>query len=448
MADQPNTAEHTEHTPHAEHGDHAHAEHAHDPILHIKDSYFFEVPRSMWSYHSLDELPAWIREKNADGGDKYTIEQYKEALDGKVLIPQPFGNPKNLYETYTAADKEKYPVEYANSGYFCISKYMIIQLVVAAILVFLFSRLALHVRAEGTPKGRLWNLLEAFLIFLRDKVIRPSIDGEHGDHDDHGHGEVPHGDPRHDVPHDKHFGYKGQTHHPIVAADGIDAVPGQDPHVRDATLVGAHGEVHGHDRSHGQAHAPAARALESDKFVPYLWTLFFFVLFCNLFGILPWLGSPTGAFSTTLVLAGLTFVAGLIGGTMKFGVVGHWLNQIPGMDLPWPWPFKAFAYLLKFMLFLIEVMGLLIKHVILGFRLLANMVAGHLVIGGILGLILVAATAMAKADGSSTTFWITAVSACVGSALFFLLELFVAFLQAYLFVFLSSLFIGATVHKH
>lgn len=445
MADQPKALEHPENAPHTEPAGHAHAEHAHDPILHIKDSYFFEVPRSMWSYHSLDEIPGWLREKNADGQEKYTLDEYKAALDGKIIIPQPFGTPKNLYETYTKADAEKYPKEYADSGFFCISKYMIIQLVVAAILVFLFSRLALHVKAEGVPKGRLWNLLEAFLLFLRDKVIRPSIDGEHGDHHDE-HAEVPHGDPRHDVPHDTHFGYKGQTTHPIVAADGIDAVPGQDPHVHDPAHVGPHGVPHGHDHAHvssrGGTHA-AHHGRESDKFLPYLWTLFFFVLVCNLFGILPWLGSPTGAFSTTLVLAGFTFIAGLIGGTMKFGVLGHWLNQIPGMDLP-----LVLAILLKPMIFAIEVLGLAIKHVILAFRLLANMVAGHLVIGGILGLIIVAATTMAKTDSSSATFWITAVSACIGSALFFLLELFVAFLQAYLFVFLSSLFIGATVHKH
>lgn len=426
MADQPKATEHTETAPHAEH-----AEHAHDPVLHIKDSYFFEVPRSLWSYHSLDELPAWIREKNADGSDKYTIEQYKEALDGKVLIKQPFGTPKNLYE--------------AESG-FCISKYMIIQLVVAAILVFLFSRLALHVKAEGVPKGRLWNLLETFLLFLRDKVIRPSIDGEHGDHHDE-HAPVPHGDARHDVPHDTHFGYKGQTHHPVVAADGLNSIPGQDPHIHDPTHVGPHGEAHGHDRAHEHGHAHGAHAAhhgrDSDKFLPYLWTLFFFVLTCNLFGVLPWLGSPTGAFSTTLVLAGLTFLAGFLGGNKKFGVAGYWLNQIPSMDLP-----IVLAIILKPMIFLIEVAGLLIKHVILGFRLLANMVAGHLVIGGILGLAVAAATVMAKTDSGTATFWITAVSACIGSALFFLLELFVAFLQAYLFVFLSSLFIGAAIHKH
>lgn len=442
MADQPKVAEHTKSDHHTEHGEHAHAEHHHDPVLHVKDGYFFEVPRGLWRYHNIEQVPTWIREKNPDGSEKFTLAEYQAALDGKILIPQPFGTPKNLYESYPLYNSET--GKFLEHG-FVISKYMIIQLVVASILVFLFARLARHIRAEGVPKGRLWNMLEAFLLFLRDNVIRPSIDGEHGDHDEHGHGEVPHSDPRHDVPHEQKFGYKGQTHHPVVAADGVEAVPGQDPHVRDATHIGAHGENHGHDyhHVHGQAMTHAAHVRESDKFLPYLWTLFFFILVCNLFGILPWLGSPTGAFSTTLVLAGCTFLAGFIGGNLKFGPVGYWMNQIPSMDLPW-----VLAIILKPMIFLIEVGGLVIKHVILGFRLLANMIAGHLVIGGILGLILVAAAKLSDPDIGSTTYWITAISACVGSALFFLLELFVAFLQAYLFVFLSSLFIGASVHKH
>jgi F-type H+-transporting ATPase subunit a len=438
MADHANTSEHVEHADHAGH--------AHDPVLHVKDSYFFEVPRGMWSYHNYEDIPNWLREKNADGSEKYSMDEYKTALDGKIIIPQPFGTPKNLYETYTKADQETYPVEYANSGYFCISKFMIIQLVVAGLLVFLFARLALHVRAEGTPKGRLWNLLETFLLFLRDKVIRPSIDGEHGDHHDE-HVPIPQGDPRHGVPHDSHFGYKGQTHHPIVAVDGIDAVPGQDPHVRDATHIGAHGENHGHDHAHVHGHAHESHAhpkLDSDKFLPYLWTLFFFVLFCNLFGILPWLGSPTGAFSTTLVLAGLTMLAGFIGGNLKFGPVGYWTNLVPTMGLP-----TVLAIILVPMIFLIEVGGLVIKHGILAVRLLANMVAGHLVIAGIMGLITTAAASyMSAKNPSEFTYWLTACIACSGSALFFMLELFVAFLQAYLFTFLSSLFIGAAVHKH
>jgi F-type H+-transporting ATPase subunit a len=106
------------------------------------------------------------------------------------------------------------------------------------------------------------------------------------------------------------------------------------------------------------------------------------------------------------------------------------------MDLPW------WLAPLKLPIFLIEVMSLCIKHTVLSVRLLANMVAGHLVLLGIMGLIVVAAA-------GTTGHWATVtVISVLGSTLFSLLELFVAFLQAYVFVFLSALFIGAAVHHH
>ena len=91
---------------------------------------------------------------------------------------------------------------------------------------------------------------------------------------------------------------------------------------------------------------------------------------------------------------------------------------------------------------MIEIISLLIKHLILAIRLLANMVAGHLVLLGIMGLIPLAA-------GLSFGTWSTVTGiSVVGSTLFSVLELFVAFLQAYLFTFLSALFIGSSVHSH
>ena len=110
--------------------------------------------------------------------------------------------------------------------------------------------------------------------------------------------------------------------------------------------------------------------------------------------------------------------------------------QVPSMELP------LYLSPLKVLIFLIEIGGLLIKHVILAVRLLANMVAGHLVLLGIMGLITTAATA-------STGMWATVTGISVVSAtLFSVLELFVAFLQAYIFTFLSALFIGASVQHH
>ncbi len=337
---------------------------AHDPIFHLKDAYYFEVPKALWrqDWTDVGQVPQWLR----DAHPHATVQEFNAALDGKVLIPQPFATLENLYSV--------------KSG-FGISKYMILEVVLGVILFFVFTRFARGVSSGAPPKGRFANLLETFVLFIRDQVARPAIDS----HDDHGH--------------DDHADH--------------------------------HGQVSGH------GHTAVLAAHEGDRFVPLLLTLFFFILGCNLFGMLPWAGSPTASFSVTLALAGVTFMTVVVAGMAKFGFIGFFTNQVPSMDLPLP-----LAIILKPMIFLIEMGGLLIKHGILAVRLLANMVAGHLVLLGIMGLIVGAAA-------SSTGTWATVTGiSVVGSALFSLLELFVAFLQAYIFTFLSALFIGAAVHQH
>ena len=154
-------------------------------------------------------------------------------------------------------------------------------------------------------------------------------------------------------------------------------------------------------------------------------------------GMVPWAGAPTGAFAVTLGMAMVTFATVIVSGSKKFGVLGFWANQVPSMDLPFP-----MGFVIKPILFAIEVLGLFIKHGVLAVRLLANMVAGHLVLLGVMGLAF-------SLEGAMSPMWpMTAVIAVVGSTLFSLLELFVAFLQAYIFTFLSALFIGAAVHHH
>ncbi|MBQ4081570.1 MAG: F0F1 ATP synthase subunit A [Thermoguttaceae bacterium] len=183
---------------------------------------------------------------------------------------------------------------------------------------------------------------------------------------------------------------------------------------------------------------PSIGKKEADRFTPFLWSLFFFVLFCNLAGLLPWFGSsPTGSLATTAVLAISVFVVLLFAGMKKFGVVGFWLGQVPNVDLP-----LMLSVTLKPMLFVIEVIGLFIKHVVLAIRLLANMFAGHLVIAVIMGFI------PALAAGS-VFLWggVTVVSVLVCVCLY-MLEIFVAFLQAYIFVFLASIYIGMAQHQH
>jgi F-type H+-transporting ATPase subunit a len=119
----------------------------------------------------------------------------------------------------------------------------------------------------------------------------------------------------------------------------------------------------------------------------------------------------------------------------KMGVVGFWKGLVPHMELPW-----LLAIFLLPMIFLIELLGLLIKHGILAIRLLANMVAGHLVLAVLLAFIL--------ASAESLAWFGVAPASVLGSTALMMLELFVAFLQAYIFTFLSALFIGMAVHPH
>ncbi len=337
----------------------------HNPIYHLKDCYFFEVPKPMWrqGWKTLDDVPRFLRDGSPEVQD---VQQFNDAMDGKILIPQPFGTLDSLY---------------AMKSGFGISKYMILELVLAGILFLLFTRLAAMLRSGDAPKGWFANLFESMILFVRDQIARPAIDS-HDHHDDHGH------------------------------------------------------EGHGHD-AHGAAAHAVREHHDGDRFVPLLLTLFFFVLGCNLMGMVPWAGSPTASFSVTLALAGVTLLTVVVAGMMKFGVFGFFVNQVPSMDLPLP-----LAILLKPMIFAIEMLGLCIKHLILAVRLLANMVAGHLVLLGIMGLISAAAT-------YSMGMWATVTGiSVVSSTLFSVLELFVAFLQAYIFTFLSALFIGAAVHQH
>lgn len=287
---------------------------------------------SVADYRADSSVNEWSLEK---------IEGYNTALSGKVLVPQPFGTLKNLYEPASG---------------FCISKFMVIQVVVALLLAWLFIGLVGRLRNSGANavKGRMANALEAILLYMRDEVARPAIG-----------------------------------------------------------------------------------AKEGDAYVPLLWSLFFFVLGLNLMGMIPWVGAPTSAFGCTGGLAAVTFVTGVVMGSKKFGVVGFWKNQVPSMDLP-----AAMGLPIKALLFVIEVMGLLIKHGVLAVRLLANMFAGHIVLLGILAL------AFSWEGASSSAWWLAAPISVVSSTLFSLLELFVAFLQAYVFTFLSALFIGASIHHH
>ena len=174
---------------------------------------------------------------------------------------------------------------------------------------------------------------------------------------------------------------------------------------------------------------------DADRFVPFLWTIFFFVLGCNLFGMIPWMGSPTGSLAVTGALAFSTFLVVIAAGTKKLGPMGMVKSFVPHMDVS-----LALKIFLVPMIFVIEIFGMFIKHCVLAVRLLANMMGGHVVLAVIIAFI--------AASSQSLLWWVVTPTSVLGATALSMLELFVAFLQAYIFTFLSALFIGMAVHPH
>jgi F-type H+-transporting ATPase subunit a len=311
---------------HAEHSEGGHGSHVRDPLDpnelfgHVEDAPELHVPEIL----------------TADGS-------------GHVKIPQPFEleKPLQVHTGIKLLDRIIQPLDLK------ITKFMVIELVVAILMCVFFIGLARAIRGGALPRGRFRNMLEAALVYFRDHVARPCIGG--------------------------------------------------------------------HD---------------ADRFVPLLWTLFFFVLALNLFGMIPWMGSPTGSLAVTSALALVTFITVLAAGMKKLGPVGFWKAQVPHMDLS-----PGLKFVLVPLIFSLEVIGLLIKHCVLAVRLLANMMGGHVVLAVIMAFI------AAGAQSILISLLVTPTSV-VGAVALSLLELLVAFIQAYIFVFLSALFIGMAVHPH
>jgi F-type H+-transporting ATPase subunit a len=178
---------------------------------------------------------------------------------------------------------------------------------------------------------------------------------------------------------------------------------------------------------------------DAAPYVPYLWTLFFFILFCNLAGMIPWMGSPTGAVTVTATLALLTLVIVLATGIRRHGAVGFWTGMVPHVEGK-VGPINL-AVVLSPILFVLEVFGFFVKHCTLCIRLMANMFGGHTMMAVFVAFIPMAA--------ASLYIWmpVTLLSVAASVAISFL-ELLVACLQAYIFTFLTSVYIGMAIHQH
>jgi F-type H+-transporting ATPase subunit a len=158
------------------------------------------------------------------------------------------------------------------------------------------------------------------------------------------------------------------------------------------------------------------------KYMPYLLTVFFFVWFLNLFGLTPLGVNVTGNIAVTFALALITFISTQFSGNKNYWKHVFWM---PGVPVP-----------MKIILAPIELLGVIIKPFALMIRLYANIMAGHIVLMSLIGLIFV----FQNWIGSSLSFVLSfAIS---------LIELLVALLQAYIFTMLSALYFGFAVEEH
>ena len=203
-----------------------------------------------------------------------------------------------------------------------------------------------------------------------------------------------------------------------------------------------------------------------EVFAPYIMTLFFFILYCNLLGLLPWGASATGNIAVTAGLALTAFLTIEISGFRALGPKGYLKTIVmvpPGM--------KGFgAVIMAIIMTPVELIGKIVKPFALTLRLFANMTAGHFVILSLFGIIflfgylqgwnwligLVTALLVLVLLGLifvfGTAWWPIRTGVVVGSVVLtcfmMALELLVALLQAYIFALLTSVFIGLMRHEH
>jgi len=257
---------------------------------------------------------------------------------------------------------------------FFITNHLVMTMVTAVVVLLTFFYVALRIRVGGEgleayrTKGRVGQLFETILTFIREEVVRPNLHGL------------------------------------------------------------------------------------TDKYIGYIWTVFFFVLFANLLGLIPigymvqagtldahyshWGGTATGNLSLNVMLAIASFVAIIYIGIREVGAKAFFAHFNPiGWDNP-----KMLVIGLP--LYFLEWMGLVIKCVVLAMRLFGTMMAGHLVIAAFVLLIFMAAK-------QSTTLGLgVELAVVIGGMALTLLELFICFLQAFIFTFLTVLFISTAVAHH
>ncbi len=169
---------------------------------------------------------------------------------------------------------------------------------------------------------------------------------------------------------------------------------------------------------------------KSDKFLPLLLSIFFFIFVLNLFGLIPIFpggANVTGNISVTMVLALVVFV------TITFSGNKYYWKHIFAPDVP------VWMYVI---IIPIEILGVILKPFVLMLRLFANITAGHIIILGFFSLIFIFGNM-----NPSLGYAVSPLSVAF-TVFMSLLELLVAFLQAFVFTLLSSIYIGMAVEEH
>jgi len=174
----------------------------------------------------------------------------------------------------------------------------------------------------------------------------------------------------------------------------------------------------------------------TDRYIGFVWTVFFFILSLNLLGMVPigriitlltgkvthLEGAATANIWVVGALAMISFFAIHVSGIKQQGVKDYFKHFAPAV----PWPIMPFIYAL-------EIISALVKPFALAIRLFANILAGHVVLATLLGFVFIFRS------------YAVGVASVTAAVLLSFLELFVAFLQAYIFTFLTSIFIGFAV---
>lgn len=246
-------------------------------------------------------------------------------------------------------------------------KFMLLMAASAVIVAITMIWLGRKMASGEPPTGKLWNLLESLLFFVRDKIVRPGVGEE-----------------------------------------------------------------------------------DANRYLPYLATLFLFIFMMNLMGMIPFLGSPTASIMVTGALALVSFVVIHIAGIQgNHGIGGYLKTFIPHIEIEGGPVMKGLGVGITIGIAALEYATAFIRATVLAVRLFANMLAGHTVLFMILFFIALVdnpAYQIEVAKGKDWLFYAVMPFSVLMVTALSLLELFIAGLQAFIFTFLTAVFIGLAKH--